>query len=85
METSTASTDIATTTSTPTHEWLVDIVGHAAAREFELTLKDWLNECREKDALIYDIYDTALLMFAAGYLARRNDELTEGGTPCESL
>jgi hypothetical protein len=85
METSTASTDTATTTNTPTYEWLVDIVGHAAAREFELTLKDWLNECRETDTPPYDFYDTALLMFGAGYLARRNDELTEGGTPCESL
>ena len=77
METSTASTDTATTTSTPTHEWLVDLAGPASAREFELTLKDWLNECREKNASMYDIYDTALLMFGAGYLARRNDELAE--------
>ena len=81
METSTVSTD----TATPTHEWLVDLVGRVAAREFELTLKDWLNECREKNALVYDIYDTALIMFAAGYLARRNDELDGERTPCESL
>ena len=60
--------------STPTHEWLVDLAGHAAAREFELTLKDWLNG---KNASNYDIYDTALIMFGAGYLARRNDELAE--------
>ena len=73
METSTVSTD----TVTPTHEWLVDLAGPAAAREFELTLKDWLNECREKNASMYDIYDTALIMFGAGYLARRNDELAE--------
>jgi hypothetical protein len=50
-------------------DWLIGIVGSAAAEEFSTVYADWRKE--QKDS----IYDTALLMFAAGYLARRNDEL----------
>ena len=59
-----------------THKELTDIVGQSAAREYDLVFGDWLRECKENNDEI-DAYDTALLMFAAGYIARRNDELAE--------
>ena len=62
-------------TSTPTHEWLVDLVGHAATREFDVVFHDWAKECRESNENVAQTYETALLLFAAGYIARRNDEL----------
>jgi len=56
-----------------THKELVNIVGQSAAREFDVAFADWIRECRNS----LDPHDTALLMFAAGYLARRNDELAK--------
>ena len=53
------------------HKELTDIVGLAAVREFDVVFGDWRRECNQE----IDPYDTALIMFAAGYLARRNDEL----------
>ena len=57
------------------HKQLVDIVGHGACREFDIVWKDWCKECHEDNDGDIDPYATALLLFAAGYVARRNDEI----------
>lgn len=56
-------------------EWLINVVGAAATEEFSAVFSDWAKECAQRNRTIGQIYDTSLVMFAAGYIARRNDEL----------
>jgi hypothetical protein len=56
---------------------LIDIVGHPATREFDVVYREWVNECIAENQRDVDPYTTALIMFAAGYVARRNDELAK--------